>query len=266
VGDYSSGSCFATSYPQRLNVPRGVYPGAGHFLRERNYSYFVPSNLHRQRIAGKLLGDGCLEVCGKGGRYPTLKFDHGFNQICYMMDEVKAFGSLFKATTPTSCKHSLELGRENYTFQIRSRAHPFLAEYYKLFYSRPANECTSHIGKKRITSDILGLVDPRINPLGLALWFGDDGSLAHKDRPFPDLELYLGGLSDLEYLLAEKWFRDLGLKVKLYHCLSSNSCRLRFGIAGTRLLFPVLRAHFPDSIKFKFEPLFRVMKEVQNVD
>ena len=88
-------------------------------------------------------------------------------------------------------------------------------EYYQLFYKN---------NNKIITFDILN----RLNPMGLAIWFMDDGSLNYYG---PSIEISTHGFSFEENQLISQWFKsnfDIQAKIRKQKSRSNDTTHFNY--------------------------------------
>lgn len=210
----------------------------------RNFN-FIKNLSSRQRslVIGTVLGDAGLKLTSAGS---ILYFRHGLPQKEYLLWKVAQFGSLFTesqvAVTPKK--------DGNFVVQRDSRRHPLLTEYYKLFYSRPDNECTEHIHKKRITPEILA----QVNDEALAIWFCDDGTYVSYGGKCQNVMLCMGGMTISEYELVESWFQNQGFDVSRHAWFDSgsNAVKLYFSKESSRIICSRMNSYVPECMRYKF--------------
>lgn len=213
-----------------------------------NYSYFGSLNQEQQSVlVGTLLGDGCLQL--RGTTYPRLKLGHCERQKEYLSWKVEMFGTLFSSSVlkPYNTKYG------SVEFHTCSRTHPVFMSYWSLFYSRPASECTKHVLKKRITEQVLNLVDD----LALAVWFCDDGYLEQRRHitvgSRPAALLYLGGVTPFEHDLVLNWIKNKGFVVNQIHRKGEhdNYEALRFSVESTEDFIKRISRYVPRCMAYK---------------
>lgn len=120
---------------------------------------FKLSNLQRQVLIGKLLGDGALKFRGNDCR---LHVKHSFNQLALVKYKRRIFRNITSMQTRMFIQ---EVKGKQYQFaEFVTLTHPEFTKYYNLFYP---------FSKKIIPKNISEFLD---NPLSLTLWFMDDGS------------------------------------------------------------------------------------------
>lgn len=149
-------------------------------IEERKKKLFLTSN-QREIIVGLLLGDGCLETQNTGRTY-RLKVEHGASQSKYVDWLYRQFVDW--VLTPPQMKDKADQS-QNVWFQTIS--HPALRFYAQQFYVN---------GRRQVPRIIAKL----ITPLGLAVWFMDDGSLKSKDHRALILNTHCFSSADLSLL------------------------------------------------------------------
>ena len=123
----------------------------------------VITDEHTQIILGSLLGDGGLEPPPKGSVNWGLSFKHGLAQQEYALRKAHLLGALVR-----------KVDYPDERIRVRTARHPFLSQW--------ASEVIVE-GRRSIPPRLLS----EISPLGLAVWYMDDGSLqttANKNGTF----------------------------------------------------------------------------------
>lgn len=120
-------------------------------IKRRNYKKIEETEELTQLLIGTILGDGHLELRKKSkAKNARLKFGHSIKQLEYLKEKIRLSKVLWNST----------INKTNIKAEISSISHPLLTKYYRLFYKN---------GKKI-------LPNIKLNPLGLAILFMDDGS------------------------------------------------------------------------------------------
>ena len=165
-------------------------------IRERKTSLTLTKK-QRDIIVGLLLGDGHLETQNSGKTY-RLKVEHGALQRDYVE---WLFGELREWIPAKEPYMKLRKnGVVNYGFTTYS--HEALRFYGRQFYE----------GKKKV---IPALIERMLTPLGLAIWFMDDGSrksARHRTYVIHSLGYSKPDLLRVKDILQKKF----GLKVALH--------------------------------------------------
>ena len=129
-----------------------------------------PNKIQEQIIIGSILGDGGLSRIKEKQRNeksPHLTLGHKKDQLNYLKFKFKLLENLTASKIKIAKEAYVdELGYKRQTFYyFRTINHSYLTEYRKEIYVNNA--------KARITKEILDKLDP----LGCAIWYMDDGSL-----------------------------------------------------------------------------------------
>lgn len=166
-------------------------------------------------LVGSLLGDGTLRV-GYDSINANFKVEHGLKQKDYVFWKYSYFKMW--ALTPPEISYRYDENRSKYpkSWWFRTVRHAKLTEYRKLFYPK---------GVKIIPYNI----DRFLNPLSLAVWIMDDGSL---NRNSLDVSTYSFSVDDIRHILEvlEKKFSISG---KFYKD-RDKGYRIRFSASETR--------------------------------
>ena len=161
----------------------------------RDYTEVSFTRRQETIIVGTLLGDGSLHIQYSSVN-PLFSVAHKQMDKEYTEWKYKELESthLFKNLPYWSIKKLR--GKEFSRLQIRSIQHPTLLKYYKILYD----------GKqKRVTSEVLSYLDP----LGLAVYYMDDGGLRNKEIP----RLYTYGFLEEDLNLFKSFLEvTLGLR------------------------------------------------------
>ena len=122
------------------------------------------SPIQRELIVGKLLGDAHLCMRKLGLQY-NLMIEHSLNQKAY----VDWLYNYFKdwVLTPPREKDQIVLGKLYKKYHFETFTHIAFRFYAKQFY----------INRKKVVPK---LISHLLTPLGLAVWFMDDGSIKSK--------------------------------------------------------------------------------------
>lgn len=149
---------------------------------------YALSDAQRQMVLGTMLGDGHLRRNG------ALAVEHGVSQAYYLRWKAEALVGLPCAITAIERDASLINGvavtaRTSNMLTVRGLD---LKRLRRVFYPR---------GRKIVPQSVLD----ELGPLGLAVWFMDDGTIAKSgDR----VVLYTNGYSDADRARMVEWFSD----------------------------------------------------------
>ena len=144
----------------------------------------------KSAVVGMVLGDGNLQIA-KRGKNAYLQLHHSLEQADYL---------LWKADILRNGKFPVKVGRSDTAIWARTKCVPFMTDLQGLFYPR---------GKKEVTEKLLS----HLTPMGLAIWYMDDGSIREKKEENGairgrDIRLYTCSFGDAEHDLIIKYFKS----------------------------------------------------------
>ncbi len=203
------------------------------------------SDFQRQVLVGILLGDACLETLNNGRTY-RLKVEHSIKQKSYLLHLFDIFKNWILQNEPILKEKKIgEKVYYNLAFStvscgsFRFYAHQFYDEY----------------GKKRVPRIIKKLLDP----VALAYWFMDDGSVKSKESKGLILNTHSFSESDIECLIktlklnfnliAKKRRQKEGIQIYI----SGNSGE-HFIKLIDKYLIPEMRYKIPKPIRLTYLP------------
>lgn len=164
----------------------------------RSWYSRVPSNpftpRQEQIILGTVLGDGHLSLQKANAQFITSVAVGDKDYLFWKYEELKSTG-LFREPI---LHRGPSYGNPEYpSWRMESRRHPIFTELQKLFYKDR---------KKVISQEILS----RVESLGLAVWYMDDGSLTFWDqeRKRPLVRLHVEGFGKEGCLLIGSWLQQ----------------------------------------------------------
>jgi len=152
----------------------------------------------RDIIIGKILGDGHLETMTKGKTY-RLKIEHSINQKEYV-------DWVYKNLQSIASKHPqervIQLNDKQYKkYWFNTINTPSLRFYAQQFYH----------GRKKIVPK---MIKRWLNPLTLAVWFMDDGSIKSKFHKAKIINTQSFAITDLK-LLQSALLERYGIETKI---------------------------------------------------
>lgn len=152
-----------SSYSKKLEINKRI--------RENTPIYIKPSTIIKELtseeeeiLIGTLLGDACLFVPKNTNSAPQGSIRHSLKQKEYCLWKYKKLERL----SGVNYEYSILNKQTEKTYQgicVLIKCHEVLQPIYDMFYCGENN-------KKRITEQIMN----KLTPLGLAVWFMDDGS------------------------------------------------------------------------------------------
>lgn len=166
----------------------------------RIYPYITLTEDQEQLILGGLLGDcGCELPAGNSN--PRLYFSHSVKNWKYLYWKYRLLApSGLVKNPPSTLWGTDQAGKEFLQLRFVTISHPVLKPYAELFYPE---------GKKVLPMRALTI----LKPLGLGVWFGDDGSLSYPYQAYLSTESF----SWQENVIIQQWFAEKwGLEMHVY--------------------------------------------------
>lgn len=215
--------------------------------RKTNKSYHKANELKKESLTetelqivyGSIFGDGSLVKISSGYRFSLCHSDKQFDYLTWKKNHCP---HLFLAEP----KRYENQYREQATIQyhLHSISHPQLNDIYHAFYEN-----------KKIVVDYERL--DHLGPLGLAVWFMDDGSY-NKHPNSMQAFLCTDSLSKDENETIIAWFQDrYGIECKLQYMNyggnygNSDTYRIRINRTQTEKFFSIIRPHMCESMLYK---------------
>lgn len=162
-------------YMRKIRRLRGVQPKS------------LPLNFNKnqeQVLLGSLLGDGCIYKNYKSFSYCEI---HSLSQKDYLLWKNRFLKFNFKRGKSYDKRF-----KKVYFQTVIKKGSIYFKEFYYLFYPN---------GKKNITKDILN----KLEPLGLAVWFMDDGYYNYNGD---NISLYTQGFGLEGNKIIQDWFKN----------------------------------------------------------
>ena len=159
----------------------------------------VLTKAQKSALVGMILGDGFLQKTGK--KNARLRLEHSLKQKEYLEWKVSLLPKLFQGKVKILERKHPKTGRIYKYVRVQSNSSPFLGKMRELFYPK---------GKKIIPPKAKSLLK---HPLGLAIWYLDDGYYYKRDNVG---YLYLGKISKKEANIALGLLEsNFGIKTKV---------------------------------------------------
>lgn len=226
---------------------------------ELDVGQFVYANYERitqhqlDVVAGAALGDGSLSLTGSKMR-GRLSITQGIAQKEYLDYKQQLMGDLVE-TTPYFQIIPQSFSKKG-IFHLSTLSRPQIAELQRELYD--AN------GRKRVTREYLD----RLTPLGLALWYLDDGSLITTKNPYTrkdgtqtnypvsrsTLPLYSFPYEEAQLVLewlGDKWSIEGGIS------RTEKGPVIWLTVEGTHRLHQAISEYVPPSMEYKLLPEYR---------
>lgn len=192
------------------------------------------TDVQRELIVGKILGDGHLETQNQGKTY-RLKIDHGIKQKEY----VNWFYSYFKdwVLTPPQLRDSKRNDQVYRKYWFNTISHSSFRFYAHQFYRS---------GVKGIPVLIKKLLTPR----ALAVWFMDDGSIKSKETKSLILNTQSFSKRDLQVLI-EAIDSKFGVLMRIRKQKDGN--QLYIPSAEVDKFISIINPYVIDSMRYKLQ-------------
>lgn len=183
-------------------------------------------------LVGSILGDGTLRI-GKDAINANFKVEHSLKQKDYVFWKYDLFKEW--VTTPPKLSFRYNENRIPYSksWWFRTIRHPKLTLFHKLFYRD---------GIKIVPKKIMNLLDP----LALAVWIMDDGSLNGNKI---DLSTYSFKLEEIK-LLQTVFLAKFALKSSFYKD-RDKGLRMYFSKQETQKFIPLISPFIIPSLAYK---------------
>lgn len=217
---------------------------------------YDPSKLTRAQrksaLIGTLLGDANLlrQRYGPTGKlsHAQMRFTHSVKQLEYLEAKRAILQPMFEYELPI--RHtSVAMGGKTYPIvTMQTRANPQLTQLHTLLYDPDT-------GRKRVLAETL----ERLDDLGVALWYLDDGNYAPEKRVGQgggQVRLFTFAFTQAENELIRDWFAHrYGVAFRL-HYDPAKGVHLRRGISDAYKLLDAIAPYAPESMRYKvtYEP------------
>lgn len=190
----------------------------------------------KQLLIGSLLGDGC--ICNSGGKSKNyyLCIAHSIKQKEYLIFKAAILQKYHLATNYNERTYEdKRFKNPKYTeVRIKTRLNPYFT------YIR--NICYDDTGHKRINIDIV----KDIEPLGLAIWYMDDGYVTKNSCIFSSCSFTIDEQQKLSKLLLDKF--------DLHFTVGKNDNSLYLHASDFPKFVKLIEPYVIPSLKYKLVP------------
>lgn len=199
------------------------------------------SKRQKEILIGLLLGDGHLEklYTSTSGR---LKVEHSYKQKDYVDWLYKEFRNWVRTKPKTRKVNVWGKLRRNYRFS--TYGHRILGEFGKRFYE----------GKKKIVPNDL---EKDITPLGLAIWFMDDGSI--KSKSHKGVFLNTQGFKEDSVIKLQKMLRNK-FSINSTTRKDKNGKQIYLGGRSGEKFIALIKPYIISSMNYKIPRVLRLTK------
>lgn len=151
------------------------------------------SEEQKQVIIGSLLGDGCISYSGKYSKNCRLQITHSMKQLEYLNYKYTIIKTLCNNNIVVRNRTDNRFKDPNYTVcEIKTKSLSIFSNYRNTWYKE---------GKKDLQNSNVN----EIEPLGLAIWFMDDGYISGKSFLLATQSFYKKDLELLKKILKDKF-------------------------------------------------------------
>lgn len=199
------------------------------------------SKRQKEILVGLILGDGHLEKLYT----PTLgrlKVEHSYRQKDYVDWLYKEFRNWVRSKPKIRKVNAWGKSRKNYRFS--SYGHKILGEYRERFYQ----------GKRKVVPNDL---EKDITPLGLAIWFMDDGSI--KSKSHKGVFLNTQGFKEKDVRKLQKVLRNK-FGVNSTTRKEKNGKQIYLGGQSGERFITLIVSYIISSMKYKIPRALRLTK------
>lgn len=197
--------------------------------------------LQKQFLLGKALGDGYI---GSNSQFKKIEMSHKLEHKDYLYYCLNMLGSLKQGTvySVTSGYGSKMIrGKSIQDVSINNCLKNYLSDKHKFI----------------ITESLI----EDLNPLSLAVWYMDDGSLSHHKSQKDRANLAICRYSDDDIVIFKKALIQMGFDNYAFY-KSNNSTgvehwRLRFNHSDACKLFEMIKEYIPPAMQYKLPEEFR---------
>lgn len=195
-------------------------------------------------IVGTLLGDGCIKRPAlMGDANSNIRWNHGLKQKDYLEYKANILSGL--VTRPVSVRPNPGYG--DYWAQLATKSLRTFTLLARMVY--PTAGC-----RKTVTQELLDLMT---DPVGLAWWFGDDGS---RNKGLNTGNIATNSFTEPEVALLCRWLKTTWEIDATYNIVAHSSTKklapvVYLPVSGFLRLTALVNPIIPESIAYKTEVL-----------
>lgn len=193
----------------------------------------------RGAVIGMILGDGHI----RPKRY-TISISHSEKQKEYLFFKKEILETIQKSKISLCGRTTYLNGKKYFSVRLETRKIPMYRVLHKRFHPN---------GLKEVKRDLLN----QLTPLGIAIWFMDDGSTTFKKKEgkIHGVETVLHTyLSKEQNEIIVKYFQEVW-NIKWGLNKSKGKYRLRMGTKEAKKFVKIIEPHIISSMKYKIDKL-----------
>jgi DNA polymerase-3 subunit gamma/tau len=252
---FDNNRAIVCTFNHKIYTPQGQKHASDLEVGQFVYANYERLTRHQlETVMGAALGDGHVSMTGSGMR-ARLSISQGVAQKDYLEYKKQLLGPL--VATDLKYQFSPESYSRKGTYRLATLSCPQIAQVRRQLYDSA--------GRKHISRDYLD----QVGPLGLALWYLDDGSLVtghsyykrKKDNTIADypstrstFSTYGFALSDVQVIkqwLQENWGISGGISA------TAKGPMIWLTLEGTARLHQIIAPFVPPSMEYKLLPPYR---------
>jgi hypothetical protein len=199
------------------------------------FDSLVLTEVQKSILLGVLLGDGTLKTANSVGGSKSLKWVHGHKQEDYLEWTIRALGGLAKRSE----NHISGYG--SLTHSARTIFHPEIEAALSGF-DKPAGTIPNWVIEK-------------LNPIAMAYWYMDDGSLTHNENQRDRVTFSTNSFSMQSHEVLIAALAKFGLTAVIQESAKGPSLRLNADSAD--LFFCLIAPYIPPSMQYKLPSYYR---------
>ena len=191
----------------------------------------------REIVWGSLFGDSGIYK-STGSRHYQLKVSHSPKQLGYMKWLEEHLHPLVNKSGISSKTHYHRIRKKKYTtLMLVTTNHSYFTRLRKYFYPE---------GKKRVRRKMLN----KLTPLGLAVWFMDDGTTGKNNRNYPQLNLCTCSFSEKDNQIIKDYFKEeWDIETRIHH--SRGFPRIYFNKPNSKKFINIVKKHLIPEMLYK---------------
>lgn len=197
----------------------------------------VLTKAQQSALTGMILGDGYLQPTGK--RNARLRLEHSQKQEEYLKWKINLIPQLFESAKIKRIKRVNPKTKKEYSYiRIQSHSSSYLGKLRKIFYRQ---------GKKVIPENLKRYLR---YPLGLAVWFLDDGYFCKRSKD-KGVYIYLGKASKRSAEIALKVLKERFILRGKILDKKSKGLVLYFPFKEGEKFIKLVENFIPDCMRYK---------------
>jgi recombination protein RecA len=193
------------------------------------------TKVQKSILLGILLGDGTLKTAGAAGGSKALKWVHSAKQEEYLNWTIQALGGLAKRT------HDDVSGYGSVIHTAMTVFHPDIEKALGGF-DKPSGKIPDWVANK-------------LDPIAMAYWYMDDGSLTHKENQRDRVSFSTYSFSTNSHKILQAGLEKFGIDSVMQE--SAKGPTIRLNSESADLFFCLISPYVPPSMQYKLPEYYR---------